>query len=397
MKGPETKSGLAKEQAEQLLIGSDFDAARRLILPEGEYLRRAYDILQAPIAFVGHNLHTPFKYRNPAFLRLNPEHIGSILNVLRVPMIESEKGTFSTLQAVENGMGDQKIKMHIANSSSYELTVSPSPEIGDNGETNAIVMIYDISEHESRVKQVIERFNNERRRVAHDFRNHLSVIGGFALNAKRVLEGGELTPGLIEISLNSILQTYEKCMHIVVDEIETVTHQAELRKESIAIADLLNEVRNNHSDLIKLNGTEAEVHFPPAELKIIGMVRELKSVFGNVFGNAIDAMAKCENKRLTVEYEIKDSRIIFYIKDTGLGIPKENWEEIFIEGSSTKRGTEQNGTGIGLSEARRIAGEHGGNVWIVDSVTPEMLLKDPSLGQTGSTVAISLALSQKTS
>lgn len=397
MKGLEAKPGLAEEQAEQYLIGSDFDAARRLTSPEGEYLYRAYDILQAPIAVVGHNLHQPFEYRNPAFLRLNPEHIKSILNVLRVPMIKSEKGTFSAFQAVENGMGDHKIRMHIANSSSYELIVSPSPEIGDDGETNALVMIYDISEHELRLKQVVEKSAQERKRLAHDLKNPLTVVRGFAQIAKRALERGELKPDLAERSLVSILKGYTACMGIIVGEIETVTPPAELRKESIVIADLLNEVRNSHSDLIKLSGTEAEVHFPPAELKIMGMARELKSLFGNVFGNAIDAMAKYENKRLTVEYELKDGRIIFYVKDTGLGIPKEDCEEIFTEGSSTKRGTDQNGTGIGLSEARRIAEEHGGNVWIVDSVTPEMLLKDPTLGQTGSTVAISLALSQKTS
>lgn len=369
---------------------------RRLISLENNHQYQAFDILPVPVAVIGHNPFYPLEYGNPSFHQLKQEHIGSISNVLSVPMIKTDKGPLSVLQAVEfEETRTRTIRMHLADGPSYELLVSPVH--GLYGETNALVMIHDISEHESRVKQVIGKFTQERKRLAHDLKNPLTIVRGFALIAKRALEKGELKPDLAKRSLGSILEGYEACMSIIVGEIETVTPPAELRRENIAIADLLNEVRNSHSDLIKLSGTEAEVHFPPAELKIMGMARELKSLFGNVFGNAIDAMAKCENKRLTVEYEIKDGRIIFYVKDTGLGIQEENWEEIFIEGSSTKRGTDQSGTGIGLSEARRIAEEHGGNVWIVDSVTPEMLLKDPTLGQTGSIFAISLALSQKTS
>ena len=80
----------------------------------------------------------------------------------------------------------------------------------------------------------------------------------------------------------------------------------------------------------------------------------------NLLLNALEAMGA--NGELTVATEIadeKDARVLkIQIRDTGMGIPRENLERLFEPFFTTKK----HGTGLGLAISKRIALEHQGAI-----------------------------------
>ena len=84
---------------------------------------------------------------------------------------------------------------------------------------------------------------------------------------------------------------------------------------------------------------------------------QLQQVFMNLLLNAIEAMG--ENGVLTVSTKITDGKQLqIEIRDTGVGIARENLARLFEPFFTTKK----NGTGLGLAISKRIALEHHGAI-----------------------------------
>lgn len=89
----------------------------------------------------------------------------------------------------------------------------------------------------------------------------------------------------------------------------------------------------------------------------------LEWVIENLCKNAIDAMSGCGN--ITVAVTSVADKVIVDVTDTGKGIAKTRWKEVFKPGFTTK----PRGWGLGLSLAKRIVEEfHRGHIFIKKSV-----------------------------
>ena len=86
-------------------------------------------------------------------------------------------------------------------------------------------------------------------------------------------------------------------------------------------------------------------------------------VVENLCKNAIDAMSG--NGCITVEVADTDGKVVVDVTDTGKGIAKSQWADVFKPGFTTK----PRGWGLGLSLARRIVEEfHKGRIYIKKSL-----------------------------
>ncbi len=85
-------------------------------------------------------------------------------------------------------------------------------------------------------------------------------------------------------------------------------------------------------------------------------------VIENLVKNAIDAM---EGKgEIKLQISEREKRVIIRISDSGKGIPKKLYKQIFSPGYTTKK----RGWGLGLSLAKRIVEEyHKGKIWVFKS------------------------------
>lgn len=95
----------------------------------------------------------------------------------------------------------------------------------------------------------------------------------------------------------------------------------------------------------------------PVNEELFGWVVE------NLLKNALDALGE-EGGTIEVRGGQYDGRVRIDVKDTGCGIERREWGNIFRPGFSTKK----RGWGLGLSLARRIVEDyHGGSLSLVDS------------------------------
>jgi PAS domain S-box-containing protein len=86
---------------------------------------------------------------------------------------------------------------------------------------------------------------------------------------------------------------------------------------------------------------------------------QLRQVFMNLILNAIEAM-KETGGLLTVKTQLgENGQLLISVSDTGVGLPKEEAEQIFDAFFTTK----PQGSGMGLSISRSIVESHGGHLW----------------------------------
>jgi len=98
---------------------------------------------------------------------------------------------------------------------------------------------------------------------------------------------------------------------------------------------------------------------------IVGDRVQLQQVLMNLIVNSIDAMKEVDGPR---ELAVKSQRtekeeVLVSVRDTGVGLPAEQTEQIFNAFFTTK----PHGTGMGLRISRSIVESHGGRLWATDN------------------------------
>ena len=106
---------------------------------------------------------------------------------------------------------------------------------------------------------------------------------------------------------------------------------------------------------------------------------QLQQVFMNLMLNAIDAM-KDTRGELTVSSQMDgDSDLLIAVRDTGVGLPAGNPNQIFESFVTTK----PHGTGMGLAITRSIVESHGGRLWATANTGPGATFLFTLLGDAG--------------
>ena len=134
------------------------------------------------------------------------------------------------------------------------------------------------------------------------------------------------------------------------------------RDESAFTILTLQEVLQSTTILIKnellVNNISLRMSFDDHLSKVNGHHQNLQQVFLNVFLNGIEAMSN--GGELSISTSIEGDNVRIDIRDTGIGIPKENLEMIFDPFFTTKEVGK--GTGLGLSVSFGIIEKHHGSI-----------------------------------
>jgi len=107
---------------------------------------------------------------------------------------------------------------------------------------------------------------------------------------------------------------------------------------------------------------------PDVPVQLIGDPFRLRQVLSNLLSNAIKFTEKGEII-IGVEFVERYNNVLtllFYVEDTGIGIPRENQASIFAdyEQGGVKTARKYGGSGLGISIARQIVEMMNGEIWV---------------------------------
>jgi PAS domain S-box-containing protein len=192
--------------------------------------------------------------------------------------------------------------------------------------------------------------------VGHDLRNPLTGIAGATYYLKKKLgpkmdkkarEMLELVQKSIEYSNKIISDLLEYSREIRLELTETTPKS--IIKDALTLIKIPKNIRT--SDLTE-NKPKIKVDIP-----------KMERVFVNIIKNAIEAMSKGGTLAITSKESNGNLEIAF--TDTGVGMPKELVEKIWIPLFTTKA----NGMGLGLPICKRIVEAHGGNISVESTIS----------------------------
>ena len=107
---------------------------------------------------------------------------------------------------------------------------------------------------------------------------------------------------------------------------------------------------------------------------VMADLSQLTQVFQNLIANAIKFHGN-ESPVIQIDAEKKENEWVLTVSDNGIGIPAENWQDIFVIFRRLHTRTEYAGNGIGLSICKKIIERHGGKIWIEAQAQPGSCFK----------------------
>jgi len=150
----------------------------------------------------------------------------------------------------------------------------------------------------------------------------------------------------------------------IISGISLLFKKGALRRELLDVNELIREmIVLLHSEASRYSisiRTELAEDLP----KVMADRVQLQQVFMNLMLNGIDAMKETTGGReLTIKSEAGDGQLLISVRDTGVGLPPEQADQIFRTFFTTK----DKGTGMGLPISRSIIESHGGRLWVTDN------------------------------
>ncbi|MCD6415604.1 MAG: GAF domain-containing protein [Planctomycetes bacterium] len=189
--------------------------------------------------------------------------------------------------------------------------------------------------------------------MAHEIRNPLTTIGGFAASiARRHREDS--------ITYRNATIIYEEVLRLEQTLISVLDYTRPLRpsKSLVSINDVVRDTLEQFRPQFERAGIS--VRFTPGEPppRIMADGKMIKQIAINLVKNAIEAMETEDEGTLSIETVASGDHVELIVEDTGAGLKSEVAENLFSPYFTTKIG----GIGLGLSVSQRIAREHGGDI-----------------------------------
>ena len=197
--------------------------------------------------------------------------------------------------------------------------------------------------------------------LAHDIKNPLGVIMGYAEALHESLEG----PGAKDKldMLGRIQDNGQRIVKLVTGFLEASKAEAgiiNLEPKPVDLNLLLREAGQQQMALLRQKEISLQVDLKAGLPEILGDDLQLDRAFWNLVGNAI----KFTPKQGVVKLRswVENGKICASVSDTGMGISKDELPMLFTEFRRLKGSANVEGTGLGLFIVKTIVEAHGGTV-----------------------------------
>ena len=276
---------------------------------------------------------------------------------------------------VNNGFFETELRLrhktgHYVNLSTRSVTVR-----SDSGEVlGALTISRDITRlkqvHEDLIKANIGAEASNRLKsnflanISHEIRTPLNSVVGFS----NLLLNNNLTNEVKEEYIEHINHNSEKLLQIIGDIIDLSrleSSQIEITYEEASLSAIVNEIIEEARQIIRRNEKpiilNVKNHFEDVGDLIFTDRIWLKRVLNHLMDNAVKFTL---DGSVEFSYLLENQNIVFKIRDTGIGINKENLGRIFEEFRQEFDGHHRpfEGLGIGLTLAKEVIERMGGKI-----------------------------------
>jgi signal transduction histidine kinase len=196
--------------------------------------------------------------------------------------------------------------------------------------------------------------------LAHELRNPLAPIqtGLDILKNTLVGDGGDRTLGVMSRQLKHMVR--------LIDDLLDVSRinqgKFQLKRSRVTLADVLDTALETSRPLIDAGRHVLRVALDDPTVMLDADATRLAQVVSNLLNNASKYTPMGGNIELSARREGDDCVIV--VRDDGIGIPREQHDEVFQMFSQVNRALSrsQGGMGIGLALARSLIELHGGSI-----------------------------------
>jgi CheY-like chemotaxis protein len=203
--------------------------------------------------------------------------------------------------------------------------------------------------------------------MSHELRTPMNAIIAFS----NFLKDPQISPEKRDEYINYITTAGDTLLHLVDDIIDSAkieSKQLTINPIRCNITDLLFELREVFSEIRgKKQRSHLELKISEASRKedvyIITDPLRLKQVLSNLLENALKYTTE---GFIEFGYVTETGSVTFFVKDTGIGIPKDKFEYIFQRFSQIEYTVKDSfrGTGLGLSITKNLVELLGGTIWV---------------------------------
>jgi two-component system sensor histidine kinase HydH len=257
---------------------------------------------------------------------------------------------------------DKEIAHERSDGEKIPLAVSATPILEESGTCGGAVLIFrdlrEIKKLEKRARRAekLAAMGQLSAAVAHEIRNPLSSIRGFAQFLAHVLKDKPADREYAEIMVKEIDRINQ-----VVTDLLTFARPLESKKEPVGIVETIDHA-------IRLITPELAARNVRIRKKVGENVEkapmdrdQITQVLLNLTLNALDETPAGSQLSIGAAFEGKKGEILVWVEDEGPGIAPENRKSVFDPFFTTK----EKGTGLGLSIVKKIVENHEGRVFIV--------------------------------
>jgi PAS domain S-box-containing protein len=189
--------------------------------------------------------------------------------------------------------------------------------------------------------------------LAHEIRNPLTVIGGFATSIARQYQDDPKTHRNAMIIYEET-RRLERALVNVLD----YTRPLNPRKQRVDLNKLVRETLMQFEGQLRDQGITLRMAMDDGLSEVPADAGMIKQVIINLVKNGLEAMEQKDTGTLSVATAPSEDHAELMIGDTGTGMSAETAAQLFSPFYTTKIG----GVGLGLTISRRIVSQHGGQM-----------------------------------
>lgn len=247
------------------------------------------------------------------------------------------------------------------------------PILSDNQVTGLALLFFDITE-QWQAEQMRREFTAN---VSHELKTPLHIISGYS----EMLHNQVVSEADVQQFAHKIHSESQRMVQLVEDiiNLSLLDESPQISMEKLDIYQLATESLESLSG--KASQKQVALHLKGSSHFVKGNHALLSSVIYNLCDNAITYNQPKGDVYVTVTG--KDNKVLLEVKDTGIGIPKEEQERIFerfyrVDKSRSKK---VGGTGLGLSIVKHALKCHGASIEVSSQMGQgtSMIVTFPSL------------------